>query len=1522
VLVAVQPEHGTAYVDSNNNIVYNPSLNYYGVDQLTYRIQEIANPDLYDTATLTFYIESINDAPYIYNYNYYRVINEDTTFTIDFTAFDYEDRDTNTPLRFEYNSDDETIIDPTKFIYSEVGDLKTLTITPELNQFGLVTLNVRVIDSEDLSTDVEFLIRIASVNDYPLAVNDAIITNEDIEITENLLTNDSDVEDDLDPLDAQEYTITEISEPINGGQVINNHDGTVTYIPLPNYYGDDQFTYTLTDSNNADSVATVDVTVNPINDPPVAKADKASTEEEQTVQLNLLLNDTDIESDPLSITNIYGYSLASSVTFENGVMTYVPATDQIGTDTFYYDLFDGSSTTQGQITITIIPVNDPPELNNSPENPMSNDNWVMDEDTTQGFLIVLSDIETPINQLIMTISSNNDTLLPLSAISVGTNAEGNRIVTLSPLENQYGNVTLTVTISDGSSESSSDFPVLVNPVNDLPTLQVQDLVIDEDSIPVPYNDNYGIAFARDVETITGNFVYTITSDPNYGSASIDMTTGRYYYTPSANFYGTDSFEITVTDEGGATAVKTVNVTINQQADEPVANDDFANTFEDTPVSIPVLANDTDNDIDIGTSDTLSIASGSISAPDHGTAIIDPENSNNILYTPQTNNNNDVTFTYQVKDEAGHRDTATVTVYIEAVKDTPFTGTEGDDTYSIDEDQPVALYNILINDDPDTSDPLNQTVTDTLNIISISCTANAEICEESTNQLRYKPAANYYGTDTVTYTMQDEDSNQATFTVTFNIAAVNDAPIIDPISDLSGISEDQLSAIQTNFTISDIEDIAEDLATTITLSSNFLIENQSIIGTSSTRTFQTYVIPNRSGWIDVTIKVTDTGGLYDTETFRITVDPVDDFPAPIIDTATTNENTPIDINVLSNDDLDLEWEGDILSIDSISDINTPAYGTFSIFNKSIDVITYNSDGTTTTTNLEIPHIHFIPNADWNSSVSVIEHLSYQMHQDADPSTTYTGYLDITINPVNDAPQIDITQTEITYEEDAPLPTEITISVTDEEDADESLTVEVTDIRVIANDDTPEDDFITLSDIVISSVAGEPSQRKITFTSQANQYGTADIDFQVTDSEGATHIDTLRVVITSTNDAPSNGDDTYIINEDTPTLFDVLINDDIDSQTSNQQLSIVAITQPTNGLVEIIATSDPVYTHQIRYTPNLNYNNTSATMDTFTYTVQDADNEQYVNTVTVEVQPVNDAPVLYYDGSTITTPEGEPYKYVYLYADDVDDDSSVLELTGTSNNLFLINHYNNGIVITKLGIESTGVHIGQQKYQIELIPAGKYNGSVNLSFTVKDDDNYSIIDESAPTTDSFQLIQLDITFSNDGPIANTETINIAEDDPYGIDLNLLANDTDLDLITNPEYEKLSIDQITNISPTGIGTFVIDANGENVHFTQTLSDWNGIITFTYDISDVGEATSSTTSYINIIPVNDQPVAADDFGTVDEDKSITIDLINGAGTDTDIDTSTILNLHPSHTTDQIKIKPNSFTGVEYGSIELSSDQ
>ena len=1522
VLVDVQPEHGTAYVDSNNNIVYNPSLNYHGTDQLTYRIEEIADSNLYDTATLTFYIESVNDAPYIYNYDYYRVINEDTQFTIDFTAFDYEDRETSTPLRFEYISDDETIIDPANFVYSEDGDHKTLTITPEANQFGLVTLKVRVIDSEDLYTDVEFLIRVASVNDFPLAVDDTITTNEDFEVIANLLNNDSDVEDDLDLLDEQDYTITEISDPINGGQVVNNHDGTVTYIPLPNYYGVDQFTYTLTDSNNADSIATVDVTVNPINDPPVAKPDKASTEEEQSVDLNLLLNDSDIESDPLSISNIYGYTLASSVTYVDGVMTYVPATDQIGTDTFYYDVFDGSATTQGQITITIIPVNDPPELNNSPENPMSNDNWVMDEDTTQGFLIELSDVETPINQLIMTIASNNDTLLPLSAISVGTNPDGNRIVTLTPLENQFGNVTLTITISDGTSESTSDFPVIVNPVNDLPTLQVQDLVIDEDSTPVPYNDNYGIAFARDVETITGNFVYSIKSNPINGIVSIDATTGRYNYTPNANYYGTDSFEIEVLDEGGATVAQTVNVTVNQQADDPVANDDFANTFEDTPVSIPVLANDTDNDINIGSSDTLSIATGSISAPDHGTAIIDPNDSTHILYTPQANNNNDVTFTYQVKDEAGHRDTATVTVTIEAVKDTPFAGTEGDDTYPIDEDQAVALYNVLINDDPDTSDPLNQTVTDSLTLLSVSCSSNADICEISTNQLRYKPIANYYGTDTVTYTMQDEDGNQATFTVTYNITAVNDPPVIDPISDISGITEDQLTAIQTNFSISDIEDSAEDLTTTITLSSNFLINNQTILGTSATRTFEAYAIPNRSGWINVTITVTDTGGLTDSETFKITIDSVDDTPAPILDTAETDENTPIDINVLANDDLDLDWEGDILSIVSISDINSPAYGTFSIINKAIDVVTYNSDGTSTTTNLEVPHIHFVPNADWDSSVAVTEQLTYQMSQDADPGTTYTGYLDITINPVNDAPQLTITETEITYEEDALTPTEIIVAVTDEEDADDTLSVQVTDIRIVVNDETPEDDFITLSDIVITPVAGEPSQRKISFTSQENQYGTADIDFQVTDSNGETNIDTLRVVITPTNDAPSNGDDTYIINEDTTTIFDVLINDDVDSQTSNQQLSVVAITQPTNGFVESIATSDPIYLHQIRYTPNLNYNNTSATMDTFTYTVSDQEGVEYINTVSVEVQPVNDAPVLYYDGSTITTPEGQPYQYVYLYADDVDDNNSVLELSGTSNNLFLINHYNNGIVITKLGIESSGVHIGRQKYQIELIPAGKYNGSVDLSFTVKDDDNYSIVDEASPSTDSFQLIQLDIAFANDGPIAYTETIDIAEDDTYGIDLNLLSNDTDQDLITNPEYEKLTIDQITNISPTGIGTFVIDANSENVHFTQTLSDWNGVISFTYDISDVEGATSTTTSYVNITPVNDQPVAADDTGTVNEDETITINLINGAGTDTDIDTSEVLNLHPSHTTDQIKIQPNSFTGVEYGSVELSADQ
>ena len=100
------------------------------------------------------------------------------------------------------------------------------------------------------------------VNHAPVANNDSATTDEDTAVGIAVLANDTDLDDD--PL-----TVTNLAQPANGA-VSLNQDNTVTYTPNPGFTGADSFTYTANDGLLDSNIATVSVTVNPVNHAPVA----------------------------------------------------------------------------------------------------------------------------------------------------------------------------------------------------------------------------------------------------------------------------------------------------------------------------------------------------------------------------------------------------------------------------------------------------------------------------------------------------------------------------------------------------------------------------------------------------------------------------------------------------------------------------------------------------------------------------------------------------------------------------------------------------------------------------------------------------------------------------------------------------------------------------------------------------------------------------------------------------------------------------------------------------------------------------------------------------------------------------------------------------------------------------------------------------------------------------------------------------------------------------------------------------
>jgi hypothetical protein len=175
------------------------------------------------------------------------------------------------------------------------------------------------------------------------------VVSEDVSAVIDVLAND-------DP----GLIVISVSDPGHGTAVINS-DGTIAYLSDPDYHGHDAFIYTAVDALGGSVAAGVFVTVDPMNDPPAAMPDSAATNEDEAVVIDVLANDSDVESDSLTVIATTDPENGSIVLGEGGAITYTPNDNYYGADAFSYTVSDengGEST--ATVSVTVNPVNDAP----------------------------------------------------------------------------------------------------------------------------------------------------------------------------------------------------------------------------------------------------------------------------------------------------------------------------------------------------------------------------------------------------------------------------------------------------------------------------------------------------------------------------------------------------------------------------------------------------------------------------------------------------------------------------------------------------------------------------------------------------------------------------------------------------------------------------------------------------------------------------------------------------------------------------------------------------------------------------------------------------------------------------------------------------------------------------------------------------------------------------------------------------------------------------------------------------------
>ena len=250
------------------------------------------------------------------------------------------------------------------------------------------------------------------------------------------------------------------------------------------------------------------------------------------------------------------------------------------------------------------------------------------------------------------------------------------------------------------------------------------------------------------------------SDPAGGSVTLNPN-GSFSYVPDPGFTGTDTFTYVVSDDSGLNATGQVTITPKPVTAAPVASDDTYSTSEDVSLTLAapgVLANDTDAD-----SDTLLVSSPT--DPPNGSVQLKPNGG--LIYTPDANYSGTDTFTYTVSDGSPITDTGQVTITVAAVNDPPVAG---DNFYAATEDVPltVAAPGVLANDTDQEGSGLTAG--------SASDPPGGSVVLDPNGSFTYTPDADFAGTDTFTYVVEDGAGGADGGLVTITVAGVNDAPV--------------------------------------------------------------------------------------------------------------------------------------------------------------------------------------------------------------------------------------------------------------------------------------------------------------------------------------------------------------------------------------------------------------------------------------------------------------------------------------------------------------------------------------------------------------------------------------------------------------------------------------------------------------------------------------------------------------------------------------------------------------------------
>ncbi|HHG3246569.1 TPA: tandem-95 repeat protein, partial [Vibrio parahaemolyticus] len=1430
---SVPKEQGTVEV-VDGKLVFTPAENFNGNAEITYTVTD---GQLTDEAKVTVTVNPVNDAPTI-KVDAVESITEDAVST-DTVVATLTVRDTDTPedqltVSLENNSNGYFVLVGNEVKLTQAGvdavnndelNLKNLTISASVSDGVNPTAN----DSDSLIVN--------RVNDAPTIKVDAVesITEDAVStdtVVATLTVRDTDTPED-------QLTVS-LENNSNGYFVLVGNEVKLTQAGVDAVNNDElnlkdlTISASVSDGVNPTANDSDSLIVNRVNDAPTIKVDAVESITEDavntdTVVATLTVCDTDTPEDQLTVSlenNSNGYF----VLVGNEVKLTQAGVDAVNNDelnlkdlTISALVSDGvNPTANDSDSLVVNRVNDAPTVENAIAD------QVLSEDF-DAYTIDLNEVfKDSDSSLEFSVSGNNS--IQISIV--------NGVATINPTADWNGKETITFTAKDPSGESVSqtvDFTVApvvdikadsTNVVEDTPTI-----------INVLGNDTFdGDDKVVSLDTNNG---------PANGTVSVNPD-GSVTYTPNDNYHGADSFTYIVTS-GGVSESTTVNVDVTPVNDAPVATNDTAITDEDTPVTIDVLPNDTDVD-----GDKLSIESASVPKEQGTVEVVNGK----LVFTPAENFNGDAEITYTVTD-GQLTDEAKVTVTVNPVNDAPTIKVDAVESITedaVNTDTVVATLTVRDTDTPE--DQLTVSLENNSNGYFVLVGNEVKLTQAgvdavNNDELNLKDLTiSASVSDGVNPTANDSDS--------LVVNRVNDAPTVE-----NAIADQVLSEDFDVYTI-DLNEVFKDSDSSLefSVSGNDNIQISIVSGVAT-------ITPTAdwNGKETITFTAKDPSGESVNQTVDFTVAPVVDIEA---DSADVVEDTPTIINVLGNDTF--ESTDKVVSLDAE---NGPKNGTVIVNNDGTvtytpddnyvgeDTFTYivTSGGVSesTTVSVDVTPENDAPVAKDDTAITdedtpvTIDVLPNDTDIDGDklsiqsatvpeaqgkvetvdgklvftPAENFNGHAEIiytvtdgaltdqatvkvTVNAVNDTPVVESNIADQTLAEDfTPYTIDLNTAFSDVDNVDGELTFSVS-----GN-----------SNIQVAIVNGIA-----TITPTADWNGSETLTFTATDPSGESISQTVNFTVAPVADIVA---DKATVVEDTSTVIKVLGNDTFEGD--GKVVSLDTNNGPANGTVSVNPDGS------VTYTPNDNYHGT----DSFTYIVTSGGVSEST-TVSVDVTPVNDAPVAKDD---IATTQEDTVVAIDVLPNDTDVDGD------------------------KLSIQSATVPEAQGKVEIvdgKLVftPAENFNGDAEITYTVTDG---QLTDEAKVT--------VTVNPVNDVPTIKVDAVESITEDAVSTDTvvaTLTVRDTDM-----PE------DQLTvSLENNSNGYFVLV--GDEVKLTQAgvdavnndelnLKD----LTISASVSDGVNPTANDSDSLIVNRVNDAPTIK-----VDAVESITEDAVS---TDTVVATLTV---------------------------------